>query len=95
MLVAILTPAGSDLARRLVGALLLVPEPEREGVVARFERELVKAYTPDDARREPPEVHVVHPPRERDGYTEQEIVTYGALTPGAKASPAVGRATSR
>ncbi len=44
MLVELLRPAGPELARRWVAALLLVPEGEREGVVSAVERSIVEEY---------------------------------------------------
>ena len=46
MLVELLRPAGPELARRWVAALMLVPEDQREGVVASVERSIVQEYGP-------------------------------------------------
>ena len=44
MLIELLKPAGPELARRWLAALLLVPESEREAVVDAVERQIVGEY---------------------------------------------------
>ena len=44
MLIELLRPAGPDLARRWLAALMLVPEAEREAVVGEVERSIVDEY---------------------------------------------------
>lgn len=44
MLVELLRPAGPELARRWLAALLLVPEGERGAVVASVERRIVEEF---------------------------------------------------
>ncbi|HYE02134.1 MAG TPA: hypothetical protein VD963_02745 [Phycisphaerales bacterium] len=44
MIVELLRPAGADLARRWLAALLLVPEPERPAVVAAIESRIAATY---------------------------------------------------
>jgi hypothetical protein len=44
MLTELLRPMGADLARRWLAALSLVPEAEREAVVAEVERSIVDEY---------------------------------------------------
>lgn len=46
MIVELLRAGTPDLARRWISALLLVPEGEREGVVASVERRIVEMYDP-------------------------------------------------
>jgi hypothetical protein len=78
MLTELLRPAGAELARRWVAALLLVPADEREDVVNAVEQQIVKSYLPGDAlgikpkaaRISPRQVHVVSPAVQRDGYHE-------------------------
>lgn len=45
-IVELLRPAGPELARRWIAALLLVPPDERSEVVAAVEASIVKAYAP-------------------------------------------------
>lgn len=73
MLVELLRPAGPELARRLVAALMMVPEAERARVVSEIERRVVEAY---GTERPPSEVTVVSAPVQRDGYVEEVHTTY-------------------
>lgn len=76
----LLQPAGPDLARRWLVALLLVPREEREAIVAAVERRIVEAYPPgrqaDPIARESQTIEVVHQPKQREGYVEQVVTTY-------------------
>lgn len=90
MLVELLEPAGPDLARRWLAALLLVDREDRPELVAEMERRVVARYAPV-ARRErraapdgEGEIHVVNPPVQREGYVEQVITTYASEPPAAK-----------
>ena len=51
MIVELLQPAGPDLARRWLAALMLVDRAERELVVESIERQIVAAYVPTDIPR--------------------------------------------
>lgn len=54
LLIELLKPAGPELGRRWVAALLLVPEAEREAVVAAVESQITAEYErdrPDDRAR--------------------------------------------
>lgn len=97
MLVELLRPAGPDLARRLVAALLLAPVDERERIVEAIESRMVELYAPgagtsdhssDGAQAETPDeprmMNVIDPPVQRDGFVEQKIHTY-EVAEGAKA----------
>lgn len=57
MIVELMRPAGPDLVRRWVAALLAAPESEREAIVERVERRVAELYpgenAPGDAEREP------------------------------------------
>lgn len=44
MIVELMRPAGADLARRWLAALLVAPEEEREAIVASVEARLVELY---------------------------------------------------
>jgi len=44
MLTELLKPAGPELARRWLAALMLVPEPERAAVVEAVERQIVAEF---------------------------------------------------
>lgn len=46
MLVELLRPVGSDLGRRWLAALVLVPQGEREAVVAAVEAQIAREYPP-------------------------------------------------
>lgn len=84
MLVELLRPGGSDLSRRWLAALLLVDEADRPALVAEVERRAADAYAKrraDPRRDDSAEVHVVHPPVQREGYVEQTIATYASTAP--------------
>lgn len=49
-MVELLRAAGPDLGRRMLAALALVPESEREELVAELERRIVDIYTDDSLR---------------------------------------------
>jgi len=88
MLIELLRPAGPDLARRWLAALLLVPRDERAQVVGAIEQRINALYPlgPEELPESDescPEIHVVHPPLQREGYTEQVEVTY-VRSPRAK-----------
>lgn len=95
MLIELLRPAGPDMARRWLAALLLVPRDEREAIVRSVEQRICALYPlgPEElpaAFDETPEIHVLHPPTQHEGYTEQVEVTY-ERTPrivGSRATPA-------
>jgi len=82
----LLRPAGTDLARRLVSALLLAPVDDREAIVASIESKLVEMYAPvraagvdapnAGADEEPRMMNIIDPPVQRDGFVEQKIHTY-------------------
>jgi hypothetical protein len=86
MLVELLTPAGPDLARRWVAALLTVDRQDREALVSEVERRVAAAYGGGANERE---VDVRHPPAQKDGYVEQLVTTYAEVkAPAAQAKPA-------
>lgn len=85
MLVELLQPIGPELARRWLAALMLVDRGEREAMVSMIERQIAELYAGaasagEGAGRsttsEPKSLHVVHPPVQRDGHTEQVFMTY-------------------
>lgn len=84
MLVELLQPLGPELVRRWFALLLLVDRDEREAMVEMMERRVVELYGsgsgsgsgPGSATTPEREITVAHPPRQRDGYVEQEFVTY-------------------
>lgn len=79
MIVELLRPAGPELARRWLAALLLVPEAERAAVVDAVEARLASTYgfTPAPrAEGETRRVVVKYPPVQREGYVEEEERTY-------------------
>ena len=84
-LVELLRPAGPDLARRLVAALLLAPVDEREAIVESIEAKMVELYSstsetldePVDAHADEPRMmNVIDAPVQKQGYVEQKIHTY-------------------
>lgn len=90
MLVELLEPAGPDLARRWLAALLLVDREDRPALVAEIERRVVAAYAPRAAAQAAPprtELSVISPPVQHAGYVEQVITTYEAA-PLAEPKPA-------
>ncbi|MFA6045675.1 MAG: hypothetical protein WC718_11890 [Phycisphaerales bacterium] len=93
MLVELLEPAGPDLARRWLAALLLVDREDRPALVAEMERRVAASYAPreralgQDMRDERGEIHVVGPPVQREGFVEQVITTY-AREEAAASKPA-------
>ena len=54
-------PAGADLARRWLAALLIAPEEEREAIVASVEARMHRLYPPEASPEPAPEI-VVKPP---------------------------------
>ncbi|MCC6677710.1 MAG: hypothetical protein IT436_11245 [Phycisphaerales bacterium] len=79
MLIELLRPAGVELARRWLAALMLVDVSEREAMVAMVERQIAQLYGPRSA--EPGGLQVVHPPVQRDGHVEQIVMTYEVVAP--------------
>jgi hypothetical protein len=105
LLVELLQPAGPELARRWLAALMLVPPEEREQVVASVEARLVKVYGQAlPARMESPDgpafaspLTFVDEPVQRDGYVEQRRIEFIEAPPpeSPQASPARPRARKR
>jgi len=58
MIVELMRPAGPDLVRRWVAALLAAQETEREAIVESVERRIAELYPPDDDHARGPEVAV-------------------------------------
>lgn len=79
MLIELLRPAGVELARRWLAALMLVDAAEREAMVAMVERQIAQLYGPKSAA--PAGLQVVHPPVQRDGHIEQIVTTYEVVEP--------------
>jgi len=79
MLIELLRPAGPEVARRWLAALMLVDSEEREAMVAMVERQIAQLYGPGARREEPAGFQVVHPPVQRDGHTEQIVTTYEVI----------------
>ncbi len=80
---------------------MLVPEGERETLVAEMERRATSAYAPVaqpkpgkrkarkiDTRAQPEALHVVHPPLQKPDYVEQVEITYASPDREAGASDA-------
>lgn len=79
MLLELLDPAGPELARRWVAALLMVDKADRPALVAEIERRVTEAYPPEPGVAEELSVH--QPAVQRDGYVEQVTTTYGVAEP--------------
>ncbi|MCC6660009.1 MAG: hypothetical protein IT437_03895 [Phycisphaerales bacterium] len=77
MIVQMLRPAGPDLARRWLAALLLVRPQDRGALVAEVERRVTALYD-DPFGPGAAGLHVVHPPRQGGGYVERIETTYTA-----------------
>lgn len=73
MLVEMLRPAGAELARRWLACLMMAPEGEREAIVRSVEQRMAEVYMKPSGSRE---LHVTHPPEQREGFIEQKITTY-------------------
>lgn len=81
-LIELLKPAGPDLARRLVSALLLAPEAERDGIVEAIEARMVELFAPE--RGGTRQMDVLERETQRDGYVEQVFRTYEVADSGAE-----------
>lgn len=82
-IVELLRPAGPELARRWIAALLLVPPEERGEVVAAVEASIVKAYAPVARAKAPgrsPHLSASTPPASppADQRDQEFIVVYPA-----------------
>ncbi|MDX2017818.1 MAG: hypothetical protein SFY95_09320 [Planctomycetota bacterium] len=103
LLVELMQPAGPELARRWLAALMLVPRDERERVIASIEARLVQVYGPAAAQPvEAPEgpafasaLTLVDEPLQRDGYIEQRRVEFIEAPSDHQAAPARPRARKR
>lgn len=95
LLTELLRPAGAELARRWLAALLVVDEGEREAMVAAVEKRVVELYGigrdypgagagagPSGDGPGASELVVVHPPRAGAGFVERVEVMYGVGTGG-------------
>ena len=77
LLIELLQPAGPDLARRWLAALMLVPREEREALVEEIEAKIAEVYAGDtNVHRDEVEVHVTGLAVQKDGYVEQVTRTY-------------------
>jgi hypothetical protein len=83
MLVELMRPAGIELSRRWLAALLLVPMDEREGVVASIESRIADVYAPASGigPAAGKGLNVVHPPVQREGYVEQVTTNFELIEP--------------
>lgn len=83
MLVELMKPAGPDMARRWLACLLCVPESERAALLAEMEARAAAFASGSPASPADPEITVVHPPVQHEGYTEQVSATYARSEPPA------------
>ncbi|MFM9958693.1 MAG: hypothetical protein ACKVZJ_11500 [Phycisphaerales bacterium] len=85
-------PEGSDLVRRWVAALLLVPEHERRAVVEAVEAR-VSSFHASDRGPEEPTLYVRSEPRQGEGYVEHVERAYVPAPPlQTPSEPAAKRA---
>jgi hypothetical protein len=69
---------------------LLVPAPDREGVVRAIEEKITGMYGTHPREPTPPRDNapqsfdVVHPPTQREGFVEQVVTTYERVEPAAQ-----------
>jgi hypothetical protein len=79
-IVELLRASGTDLGRRWLAALLVVPDAERAAVVAAVEKRIAATYADAPGTQGEPEktneVVVRLPPRQRDGYVEEITKRY-------------------
>lgn len=75
MIVELLQPAGPELARRWLAALLLVDRQDRPAVVEEIERQIVSLY-PMSQTTPARELTLRTPPVQRDGYIEETERVY-------------------
>ena len=94
-LIELLRPAGPDLARRWLAALLIVPDEDRTGVVEEVERRVIEVYAEAHAAHvDETLLDIAEPPVQREGFIEQIIRTY-ARAPRSKDAPRGDRARPR
>jgi len=89
MLIELMKPAGPDMARRWLACLLCAPESERAALLAEMEARAA-TFIPQSHAAAPhtaPEITILHPPVQHEGYTEQVSTTYARSEPPA-AKPA-------
>jgi hypothetical protein len=89
MLIELMRPAGPDMARRWLACLLCAPESERAALLAEMEARAAAfaSQRQPAAPHTPPEITILHPPVQHDGYTEQVSTIYARSEPPA-AKPA-------
>lgn len=80
MLVELLRPAGPELGRRWLAALLLAPASEREALVEAVERRMSEEYGSGGA------LLLGEPPVQRQGHVEQVVRSYRRAKPRAAES---------
>jgi len=91
MLIELLRPAGPDMARRWLAALLMVDASDRAQLVAEVERRVAATYgrqrpgLGSSAAEAVREVKITHPPVQREGYVEQTTVIYADPEKGGPA----------
>lgn len=87
MLVELLQPAGPELARRWLSALLLAPREERESLVRAVEAKVAQLFGTkaplDRSPAEDRELTVISPQVQKEGYVEQIETTYVQSGPDA------------
>lgn len=85
MLIELLRPAGPELGRRWLAALLLAPAAEREAIVSAVEKRMLETY----GRASHTElIHLREAPVQREGHVEQLVRTFERVSKksAAKAS---------
>lgn len=85
------TPEGSDLIRRWVAALLLVPEHERAGVVSAVEARIATTYAEHANANADPTVYIRSAAVQHEDHIEETETAYGP----AAAKPPKSKSRSR
>lgn len=95
LLIELLRPAGPELGRRWLAALLLVPEEAREGVVSAVEARIVAEFGDRRLGGSTGLVTAHTPPVQRDGYVEVVETTYEVSVEPAVRKAGMGRGVRR
>lgn len=97
MLTELLRPAGAELARRWLAALLIAPQDEREEIVEAIESRMVSVYGSGgshDGAADGTLLHVAGERIQKDGFVEQVVRSYSAGSRGAEAKASAKRSGS-
>lgn len=92
MIVELLQPCGTDLARRWLAALLVVPKEERESVVQAIETRVVSLYASNPADDEPVSAQRSSKPEteESNAHERPKAVAIGSRSSAGPKSASIG-----